>query len=114
MPRRQHHDRYRGRSPDETGEIEAGLAGHHDIQDQEVEVQAQKLGTGIAGAGGGRDAIALAGKEAREQVADAAGVVGQQGAGGIRGGGGRGGGGGGGGGARPRPFAFLGGEREWG
>src|SRR4051812_50173316 len=110
MPRRQHHDRHRGRGPDETGEIEAGLAGHHDIQDQEVEVQAQKLGTGVAGARGGRDAIAFAGKEAREQIADAAGGVGPPEKGGILGGGGRRGGGGGGGGGGGPLFWFVGGE----
>ena len=41
-------------------------------------MQAQKLGTGVAGAGRGRDAIAFAGKEAREQVADTAVVIDQQ------------------------------------
>ena len=78
VARRQHDDRHRGRGADEAGEIEAGLAGHHDVEDQQVEMQAVELGAGVAGARRRRDAIAFAAEEARQQIADAAVVVDQQ------------------------------------
>jgi hypothetical protein len=58
--------------------IEAGLAGHHDVEDQEIEMQPHELRACIAGACGGSDAITFAGEEARQQIADAAVVVDQQ------------------------------------
>ena len=59
-------------------ELEAGLARHHHVEDQQVEAHAAELGArGRRGVGGG-DAIALAGEEARQQVADAAVVVDHQ------------------------------------
>ena len=41
VARGQHHDRHRGGRADEAGEIEAGLARHHHVEDQEIEVQAR-------------------------------------------------------------------------
>ena len=46
------------------GEIEAGLARHHHVEDQEVKVQAEQFCARIAGRGGGGDAVAFAGEEA--------------------------------------------------
>ena len=63
---------------DEAGEIEAGLAGHHDVEDEQIEMQAGELGARVARAHRGGDAIALAAEEARQQIADAAVVVDQQ------------------------------------
>ena len=78
VARRQHDDRHRGGGADEAGEIEAGFAGHHDVEDQQIEMQAEQLGAGVAGAHRGGDAIAFAGEKARQQIADAAVVVDQQ------------------------------------
>ena len=54
------------------------LAGHHDVEDQQVEMQAEQLGAGILGAHRGGDAVALAAQKTRQQIADAAVVVDQQ------------------------------------
>jgi hypothetical protein len=78
VARRQHDDRHRRGGADEAGEIEAGFAGHHDVEDQQIEMQAEQLGAGVGGARRGGDAIALAGQKARQQIADAAVVVDQQ------------------------------------
>ena len=78
VARRQHDDRHRGRGADEAREIEAGFAGHHDVEDQQIEMQAEQLGAGVAGARRRGDAIAFAGQKARQQIADAAVVVDQQ------------------------------------
>src|SRR5207244_12361926 len=48
------------------------------VEDQEIAMQPEQLGPRIAGARGRGDAVAFAGKEARQQIADAAVVVDQQ------------------------------------
>ena len=48
MARRQHDDRHRRGGADEAGEIEPGFAGHHHVEDQQVEMQAEQLGAGVA------------------------------------------------------------------
>ena len=60
---------------DRSREIEAVLARHHDVEDEQIETQAVELGARLRGVVGGGDAIAFGGQKAREQVADAAVVV---------------------------------------
>ena len=53
-------------------EIEAAFAWHHDVEDQEIEMQAGQLGSRISRALGDGDAIAFARQKARHQIANAA------------------------------------------
>ena len=78
MTRRQHDDRHRRGCADEAGEIEPGFTRHHHVEDQEIEMQAEQLGAGVAGAHRRGDAVAFAAEKARQQAADAAIVVDQQ------------------------------------
>src|SRR6185312_6498059 len=54
------------------------FAGHHDVEDQKVEMQTVELGAGIARARGCRDPVTLATEKARQEIADAAVVINQQ------------------------------------
>ncbi len=63
---------------DESRQLEAGFAGHHHVEDQHVEMQAEQFGPCILGAHRGGDAIALAAEEARQEIADAAVVIDQE------------------------------------
>ena len=59
--RRQHQDRHVLLGPQRPGEIEAGLARHHDVEHQKVEVQAGELASGLAGIAGDGDAKTILG-----------------------------------------------------
>ena len=71
----QHDDRHARGCAQVARELEAGLARHHDVEDQQVEAQPFELGARIGGGLSGGDAVAFGKQEAREQVADAAVVV---------------------------------------
>jgi hypothetical protein len=43
MTRGQHDDRHRGRSANEPRQVETDFAGHHDVEDQQVEMQAEQF-----------------------------------------------------------------------
>ena len=43
VTRGQHDDRHRGGLADEAGEVEAGFAGHHHVEDQQIEMQPRSL-----------------------------------------------------------------------
>ncbi len=60
------------------GEIEAVLARHHHVENEQIEAQAGELGARVGRGLGGGDAIAFAEQEARQQVANAAVVVDDQ------------------------------------
>ena len=45
--------------PQRFGEFEAGLARHHHVEDEQIEMQAAELGARVRGIVGGRDAIAV-------------------------------------------------------
>src|SRR6201999_4220086 len=75
---RQHDNRHRRGGADESCELEAGLARHHHVEDQQVEMQAVELGAGILRTHRGGDAITLAAEKPRQQIANAAVVVDQQ------------------------------------
>ena len=74
----QHDDRHARRGAQIAGEIEAGLARHHDVEDQQVEAQALELGARVGGGLRRGDAVALGHQEARKQIADDAVVVDHQ------------------------------------
>ena len=59
-------------------ELEPGLAGHHDVEDDEIEGEAAHGRPGASGVAGRRDAEAVVLQEAREQIADALVVVDDQ------------------------------------
>ena len=73
--RGQHQDRDARRRADRLGEVEAALARHHHVEDQEIELQAVQLGARFDRGFGGGDAVALAVKIARQQIANAPVVV---------------------------------------
>ncbi len=57
------------------GEIEAVLARHHDVEDQEIEFEAFELGSRLERSLGGRNTVALTEQKARQQRTDAAVVI---------------------------------------
>ncbi len=58
--------------------LEAADAGHHDVEQHDVEVEAPERGLRHRGIGGRRDAEALGEEIAREQVADLVVVIDDQ------------------------------------
>ena len=78
VARGQHEDRHARGGAQVARELEAGLARHHHVEDQQIEAQPFELGARIGGGLRGGDAIALGEQEARQQVADAPVVVDHQ------------------------------------
>ena len=78
MARGQHDDRHGRGGADEARQVKTAFAGHHHVEDQQVEMQAEQFCARVAGAHCGGDAIAFAGQEARQQIADAPVVVDQK------------------------------------
>ena len=76
--RGEHQDRHVGGAADRLGEIEAGLARHHHVENEQIETQTVELGARVGRGLGRGHAVALAGQEARQQVADAAVVIDHQ------------------------------------
>src|SRR5262249_4128448 len=74
----EHDDRHRGVGAKRTCEIETGLTGHHHVEDQEIEMQADELCPSIGRTLRRGDTIALSYEKTRQQAADAAVVVDQQ------------------------------------
>ena len=73
--RRQQENRLLGRLFQVGGKIETGLAGHHHVENQQVEGQAFHLPAGLGGIAGGADPVVMFGKEAAEQRTDAPVIV---------------------------------------
>ena len=57
------------------GQLEAVLARHHHVEDQQVEVESFELGPGIGRAVGSGDAIAFSHQKPRQEIADAPVVI---------------------------------------
>ncbi len=71
----QHQDRHLARSPQRPGEVEAALARHHQVEDNEIEGGAGELAPRVGSVAGGGDDEAVLGEVAGEQLAQLAVVV---------------------------------------